>query len=52
MASSHTSDKRLSEEVEAAVHQAVKAENVHVDHHDMPIPPETVEFDKEETTEV
>lgn len=47
MASSQ-SDKRLSEEVEAAVHQAVKNEEQNVDHSDMPVPPD--EYEK--TTEI
>ena len=52
---SHSSDKRLSDEVEAAVHHAVKAESQHhhhdahhVDQNDMPVPPpDSVEFEKE-----
>ena len=47
MASSHASDKRLSDEVEAAVQQAVKAGAHNVDHSDMPMPPpDSVEFEK------
>lgn len=43
---SHASDKRLSDEVEAAVHHAVKAEH-HADQNDMPVPPtDSVEFEK------
>ena len=50
IASSHASDKRLSDEVEAAVHHAVKVEghHDHVDQHDMPVPPDSVEFEKTE----
>jgi len=37
----------LSDEVEAAVSKAVKAEANTVDHSDMPVPPaDTVEFEK------
>ena len=47
----HADDKRLSEEVEAAVHHAVKVDVHHdVDQNDMPVPPDSVEFDK--TTEI
>eukprot|EP00977_Amphora_coffeiformis_P000970 scaffold205_cov148-Amphora_coffeaeformis.AAC.1 len=47
VASSHASSKRLSDEVEAAVHKAVKAETHAVDHSDMPVPPaDSVEFEK------
>ena len=53
MSSSHAEEKRLSDEVEAAVHHAVKVEGHHhhqMDQSDMPVPPDSVEFEK--TTEI
>ena len=39
-------DKHLNDEVEAAVQHAAKTETHHMESNDMPVPPESVEFDK------